>query len=1411
MTPSAALGPRQRWPKINAQLLLIVLMGSVLSALAAWRTYDESRADTRAQLSRTADQVRDEIKRRFETMMGGLTALNHVYSLNPNLSRQDFASVISEMEVNFKQQGVKTLGLIQRAGQRDQPTPSAALLSGGKRLIAPHALPVQDLGEFYVVKFIKSTQSGSSAAALDADAIAKLRPAFMLAVDKASSTMTNTPVAAATSNAQDFVVFSPVYDRRLPRTTVAQRRSALLGVLFVRITPEQLLARVEDSLSPGSDVELFDNSHNGMGSNLLYDADKHRSNNALNPKREPGAYFQASQTLTLFDQPLLVFIRTPKPSAASLPSLLPWLVALTGVLITLLLARIYWRWLLVHRQSAQKIDEVQAELSEKDNLVAGIFEMSPLAISLCDLSGNFISCNPAFERLLGYSPEEAKSLNYWKLSPELDNWVEARQLLSKASHFGPREKEFLHKDGHLLPVSLNGMRLLGANNTQYICFLIEDITERKQTLKELGQSQAFNLCVLDSLSANIAVLDDRGVILQVNEAWRRFGKENGASNALCHPIGYKYIDAFKPVSGTLDSVSIEMLNGLQSVLANQQRHFEIDYPCDSPTQKRWFHMTVTHLLAPGRGVVVSHTDISRAKQSQVDQQSAENLLRNAIETIGEAFALFDADDRLVLCNQQYRDLFPWCADMMLPGNTFEQIIRVGARRGQFEEAIGQVEEWVAQRVAIHRQPASDLVQRLTDGKILRIIERQTADGYTVGVRSDITELVHATEAANQATRAKSEFLATMSHEIRTPMNAVFGLLQLLALTEMSAQQSEYVHQTRQAAQSMLQLLNDILDFSRLESDKTTLELQTFALDDLLQELSILLSTQRANKPLELLFDIAPETPKVLIGDVLRLKQILFNLGNNAVKFTDQGEVLVQIRVLTHSATSAVLCISVLDTGIGIAPEFQQTIFSPFSQAESSITRRFGGTGLGLSITKKLVDLMAGQIELASVPGQGSTFSVTLTLQLPLESVQASEAVSKTGTAALPLLLIEDHPMARQLEQAMAHALGWQTDVASNCAQALAMIRSRALAGQAAYSVILLDEDMPDANGWECSRRLRAAFASGSGSAIIMLASQPRQALAKRDESELALLDAYLIKPITAGMLSQALQNARNGKRTVRNQRRQPSAKPARLQDMRLLVVEDNSLNQRVMQELLRSEGARVELADNGALAIAAIVAAKPPFDAVLMDLQMPVMDGFGATRVIRSELGLAALPVIALSANNSLSDRQSCLAAGMNDHVGKPFDMAHLVGVLLKHSGHATSAQAEPIAPVATPETHDNPAILDENVLQSLAGNPAMLRDLLRSFQDELTRLPEQLDALLAKGDFTGAAQLVHTQIGISAIVGAKHLARVARQVETSLKDGAQRANHQTFSAELRQAIVLTSQALQPQLEKLSQAAVLTP
>ncbi|MDQ2778022.1 MAG: PAS domain-containing protein, partial [Pseudomonadota bacterium] len=535
---------------------------------------------------------------------------------------------------------------------------------------------------------------------------------------------------------------------------------------------------------------------------------------------------------------------------------------------------------------------------------------------------------------------------------------------------------------------------------------------------------------------------------------------------------------------------------------------------------------------PGGGFVTTYTDVSARYRAEAEAERGERVLRAAIDAIDEAFVLFDPEDRLVFCNDRYRQVYPHAADLIVPGTRFEAIIRRGTLLGEIPAAVGREENWIAERLLAHQAGVTTPLQQLTDGRSMRVLERRLPDGHIVGFRIDITEMARATEAANAASQAKSQFLANMSHEIRTPMNAILGMLTLLRKTELNPRQADYAGKTEGAARSLLGLLNDILDFSKIEAGKMALDPQPFELEPLLQDLSVILSANVGAKPLELLFDIDPAVPPRLLGDAMRLQQVLINLAGNAVKFTAEGEVVVSVErcadLDTAHGDEVTLEIAVRDSGIGIAPENQARIFSGFTQAEASTTRRFGGTGLGVVISQRLVSMMGGELKLDSALGAGSRFHFRLTL--PIAPLPAGAAAVQRPMRAL---VVDDNPTARALLQRMGFSLGWQVAAAGGGEQALALIEQAAAAGQP-FEAVFVDWQMPGLDGWQTSQRIRErrvdpadpTIGSTPPTLVVMVTAHGRDQLAQRPADEQALLDGFLVKPVTAAMLAGALAEAR---------------------------------------------------------------------------------------------------------------------------------------------------------------------------------------------------------------------------------------------------------------------------------------------
>ncbi|MDR7332418.1 PAS domain S-box-containing protein [Roseateles asaccharophilus] len=652
-----------------------------------------------------------------------------------------------------------------------------------------------------------------------------------------------------------------------------------------------------------------------------------------------------------------------------------------------------------------------------------------------------------------------------------------------------------------------------------------------------------------------------------------------------------------------------------------------------------------------------------------------------------------------------------------------------------------------------------------DGSASAIRDRRGRLVNVVQMLVDVTErhraevdLVRARMAAEAASQAKSDFLANMSHEIRTPMSGALGMLNLLLRTELSPRQHDYASKARTAAQALLAVINDVLDFSKVEAGKMELDLHRFELSEFMRELAVILSAHVGNKDIEVLFKLDPKLPPALVGDTTRLRQVLLNLAGNALKFTEHGEVVLGLKLLGEAGGQARIRFEVSDTGIGIPPDKLQHIFTGFSQAEQSTSRRYGGTGLGLAISRRLVDLMGGELRVDSQVGQGSRFHFEL--QLPEAPAEPHDAApSRPG---LKVLIVDDNPMAREVLQGLGESLGWDCDLAGSGEQALDVVHEAALRGEPHYELILMDWRMPGLDGWETSRRIRDSHESDAP-VIIMVTAHGRELLAERSEQEIQSLGGYLVKPVTASMLQDAVAEATAG--APRGPRAEGGEQ--RLAGMRLLVVEDNGFNQQVAQELLEDEGAIVTLAGGGVEGAHLALVTEPPFDAILMDLQMPDIDGFEATQRVLERRPDSL--VIAMTANAMESDRQACLAAGMRDHIAKPVELEQLVNCLRRHVGRVDAAvtPAPAVPAVAAAPLLDRPA-----ALRRLGGREALYGRLAVSFGQDA---PVELDGLrqaLADGHADDAVRGLHTIRGLAGAVGAEQLARLCGDQEQALRRG---------------------------------------
>jgi signal transduction histidine kinase/DNA-binding response OmpR family regulator/HPt (histidine-containing phosphotransfer) domain-containing protein/CHASE3 domain sensor protein len=650
------------------------------------------------------------------------------------------------------------------------------------------------------------------------------------------------------------------------------------------------------------------------------------------------------------------------------------------------------------------------------------------------------------------------------------------------------------------------------------------------------------------------------------------------------------------------------------------------------------------------------------------------------------------------------------------------------------------------------------------------------------LETQAAELVTAKRKAEEATEMKSMFLANMSHEIRTPMNAIIGLSHLALKTSLSAKQRDYVSKVHNAGTSLLAVINDILDFSKIEAGRIDIESTDFNLDEVIGSVTTLTAQKAHDKGLEFLAHVAPGIPDHLLGDPLRLGQILTNLVNNAVKFTERGEIRLNIELIERTGEKVQLKCSVRDTGIGMTPEQSAKLFQPFTQADMSTTRKHGGTGLGLTISRRLVELMGGRIWIESEAGAGTTFFFTV--WLGVGTATGTGRIVPEKLARLRVLVVDDNASAREILQEPLSTLASRVDAVASGKEAIAAIRERDATDP--YDIVFMDWRMPGMDGLQASRHIKSDETLGHRPAIVLVTAFGREEV--REEAERLQLDGFLLKPVTKSMIVDTLVNVfADGGEDLRGA---AEGQQASLRGARILVTEDNEINQQIAVELLEGVGATVTVANNGREAVEMLSGpGQPPFDVVLMDLQMPEMDGYQATARLRSDSRLAALPIIAMTAHATVEERQRCLAAGMNDHVAKPIDPAALfeaVGHFFKPAEGAF-APDQPTDPVPQ-EAFPSIAGLDTNDgLSRVGGNRKLYVKILRQFAEQQGPALDQIADALAKGDHALAERLAHTLKGVAGNVGAKGVQSAAAALERVIRsrssaDEVARARHDTAS-----------------------------
>lgn len=683
----------------------------------------------------------------------------------------------------------------------------------------------------------------------------------------------------------------------------------------------------------------------------------------------------------------------------------------------------------------------------------------------------------------------------------------------------------------------------------------------------------------------------------------------------------------------------------------------------------------------------------------------------------------------------------------------------------------------------------------------RMLEHRVAE-RTVELSRTNAELVAqeralaaAKEVAEEASRMKSAFLANMSHEIRTPMNAVIGMAYLALRTELAPKQRDYVEKIHRAAISLLGIINDILDFSKIEAGKLAIERTDFSLLEVLTNVSTVTRQRAKDKGLEYLFDVSEDVPVELVGDPLRLGQVLINLMSNAIKFTARGEVRLRCRVTRGGSRSVELRFEVEDTGIGITPDEQRKLFQAFTQADDSTTRKYGGTGLGLTISKHLVEMMGGTITVQSTPGTGSVFGFSLRFDLSASSGKPAMSLPE-GLRDRRVLVVDDNPAARDILTGILTGFRLHTDAESNGTDGLAAIR-RADADHP-YDVVLADLGMSDMSGMELATAIAQADLAHAPKVILTTAFGQEDIIRQTEHAPVA---AVLFKPIDQSLLHDTLLNVLAQDAGAYLPERQSRIVP-RFDGRKVLLVEDNEINRQIAREMLTATGLQVDTANNGRLALDTLFAAGPgEYDLVLMDIQMPEMGGHAATQRIRMNAQYAQLPIIALTAHASAAEREQCMQSGMQDLVTKPIDPDQFYQTLTHWLQKNVSGDLLPMTieeRKAEDTSIDLPGFDIAGTLSRLSGDAELYRSILEMLPTSLRSAMEQYDAALGSDDRDAMRSVAHSVRGMAANVGAIDLSASAAELEDALREARENAEQLAkFGARLHETLQTVEQCLE--------------
>lgn len=1015
----------------------------------------------------------------------------------------------------------------------------------------------------------------------------------------------------------------------------------------------------------------------------------------------------------------------------------------------------------------------ELKIAAREAQFHALLDAAPDPIIITDTVGKISMVNRAAEHFFGYHRHHIIGRQFDLLVPQGSRVLQhgSRGNASGGqSGVGTHSRKIFQaviNNGKTVPVELS-FGLIETPEGRVIATSLRDITLRLQVEGELRKAASEQRAIFDAASIGIAVIDEHKVLRANARADAMLGYAPGQQ--VGQPTRSWFADP-----GDHDHLASEAFPRLArgDVYQNTCLMNRAD------GSQFWASLSAKIIdeADPRKGAVVMITDVTSERNATEALRTSNAELAAILGTATSGIALVK-DRRFVRCNSRLLKMFG-ATEASLIGQSSEILYKT---REEFEaHEVDYAKIWQGQASTFEHQlirtDGTSFWARLTGNAV----DRFNPDQGVVWIIDDITldqqakaAMKMAMEQAEVSARTKADFLSNMSHEIRTPLNAIIGMSHLLKKTELGERQIDFLNKIQSASQHLLGVINDILDFSKIEAGKVTIEQVPFKLEDLLSNVTNLIVEKAATKGLELIIDAEADVPPVLVGDPLRIGQVLINYANNAVKFTEQGEIDLKVSVLERHGDEVTLQFSVKDTGIGLSEAQMAQLFRSFQQADTSTSRRYGGTGLGLAIAKNLAELMGGSVGVSSEVGIGSTF--WLTLPLKLADAAAPPPLLRAELEGKRALIVDDNGTARRVLRDLLLTMGFQVAEADGGLRALQVIDEARRLGQD-FDVLIIDWRMPGMDGFELAHRLHEQLPVVAP--IIMATAHDINAVRAHDERH--LISEALAKPINGSTLFDCIARVMAGTSTEHSRLHAPNAdeqaqvnRLSVIAGARILLVEDNDLNQEVASELLRDAGFNVDIAGNGQIALDMLASAD--YDLVLMDIQMPVMDGLTATRMLRQQERTRELPVIAMSANVMQSDIDQCLQAGMNGHVAKPIDQEALWMVLLNW----IKPRNTPVAITASPQERptqevDLPTSLagvDMALgLKRAFGKHGLYANLLQKYLTGQANAVADIRQAIARQAWPEAERLAHTSKGVAANIGAVDVQQAAARLETAVRE----------------------------------------